>query len=73
MVLHEWPQLPRKYQVGEAYARHHDMHNVTDNEFTPGPRIYTFFLYLSDVEEGGETLLACSIGSSAPRGVSTPA
>eukprot|EP00439_Symbiodinium_sp_Y106_P011919 s2494_g1.t2 len=45
----------QKYQVGEAYARHHDMHNVTDNEFTPGPRIYTFFLYLSDVEEGGET------------------
>ena len=57
--LHEWPQLPRKYQVGEEYARHHDMHNVTDNEFTPGPRIYTFFLYLSDVDEGGETLLDC--------------
>ena len=26
-----------------------------DNDRACGPRIYTFFLYLSDVEEGGET------------------
>ncbi|CAE7299516.1 P4HA2 [Symbiodinium natans] len=44
-----------KYNVGEEYARHHDMHNLTDNHFASGPRIYTFFLYMSDVEEGGET------------------
>ena len=27
----------------------------TDNRLACGPRVYTFFLYLSDVEEGGET------------------
>ena len=38
----------------QFYKRHHD----TIPELTtmqPGPRVYTFFLYLSDVEEGGGT------------------
>ena len=38
----------------QFYRRHHD----TIPELTtmqPGPRVYTFFLYLSDVEEGGGT------------------
>merc|ERR1712228_873279 len=40
-----------KYEEGQFYTSHYD--------FSPyradGPRILTFFLYLNDVEEGGET------------------
>jgi len=42
-----------EYEEGEFYKRHHDS-NMKD-QTPPGPRIMTFFLYLSDVEEGGET------------------
>ena len=47
----------RNYAIGEKYVEHHDMNNISDNDHACGPRIYTFFLYLSDVEEGGETRL----------------
>lgn len=47
---HEYPQL-LKYEEGQFYQRHHD--------FVPyrqgGPRVLTFFLYLNDVEDGGQT------------------
>ncbi|CAJ1409132.1 unnamed protein product [Effrenium voratum] len=48
-------QFLRNYAIGEKYVEHHDMNNISDNDHACGPRIYTFFLYLSDVEEGGET------------------
>jgi len=41
-----------KYEKGEFYKLHHDYidkHKV----YNIGPRVFTFFLYLSDVEEGG--------------------
>jgi len=43
-----------RYMPGQQYRPHHDM-SRSDNMLASGPRIYTFFLYLSDVEEGGET------------------
>jgi prolyl 4-hydroxylase len=42
------------YDVGQHYRTHHDM-SERQVSLACGPRILTFFLYLSDVEEGGET------------------
>ena len=41
------------YGPNQFYRPHHDS-SMRDTS-PPGPRILTFFLYLSDVEEGGET------------------
>ena len=43
-----------RYELGQKYEVHHDS-SEDDNELSCGPRILTFFLYMSDVEEGGET------------------
>ena len=40
--------------MGQHYRAHHD-YGAEDIKKACGPRILTFFLYLSDVEEGGET------------------
>ena len=40
-----------RYEVGQKYITHHD-YGAEDNSKPCGPRILTFFLYLSDVEEG---------------------
>lgn len=43
-----------QYDIGQKYNPHHD---ASERQYILpcGPRILTFFLYLSDVEEGGET------------------
>lgn len=43
-----------QYDVGQHYRVHHDS-SERQKLLACGPRILTFFLYLSDVEEGGET------------------
>jgi len=43
-----------RYSIGQYYRTHHDM-SERQTLKVAGPRILTFFLYFSDVEEGGET------------------
>ena len=43
-----------RYDLGQKYEVHHD-YGTGDRYSAAGPRILTFFLYLSDVDEGGET------------------
>ena len=43
-----------KYEVGQFYRSHHD-YILHQRDRQCGPRILTFFLYLSDVEQGGGT------------------
>jgi hypothetical protein len=43
-----------RYEIGQLYKTHHDA-SVQQTRLACGTRILTFFLYLSDVEEGGET------------------
>lgn len=53
-----------KYELGQRYTVHHD-YGQKDRELISGPRILTFFLYLSDVEEGGETAFP-NLGIAVP-------
>ena len=43
-----------RYEQSQQYNAHHDT-GMGQFRLACGPRILTFFLYLSDVEEGGET------------------
>jgi prolyl 4-hydroxylase len=52
--MHYEPLQLLQYQVGEKYVPHHD-YSFDELGLLCGPRILTVFLYLSDVEEGGET------------------
>jgi len=43
-----------RYMPGQFYGQHHDY--IPGHVHLPiGPRVYTFYIYLSEVEEGGET------------------
>lgn len=42
------------YSVGQHYTLHHDYIDGQEN-LPCGPRALTFFIYLSDVDGGGET------------------
>mmetsp|Transcript_31478 Transcript_31478/g.82234 ORF Transcript_31478/g.82234 Transcript_31478/m.82234 type:complete len:297 (-) Transcript_31478:224-1114(-) len=42
-----------KYETGQFYKVHHDQNSPTTSAW--GPRMYTFFMYLNDAPEGGET------------------
>lgn len=56
--------------VGHAQCQYYSMHHDTIHELTgmqPGPRVYTFLMYLSDVEEGGGTVFSRLNFTVAPR------
>ncbi|KAL5063628.1 hypothetical protein RYX36_025365 [Vicia faba] len=44
------------YEVGQEYVPHHDYFTDEYNLWNGGNRIATMLMYLSDVEEGGETV-----------------
>ncbi|KAG8460122.1 hypothetical protein KFE25_014267 [Diacronema lutheri] len=50
---HEYPQLLR-YTQSQYYKEHSD-YIPAHRDMPCGPRVYTFFVYMSDVEEGGNT------------------
>jgi len=57
------------YQLNQFYKTHHDA-NPTDHEASAGHRVYTLFLYFSDVEEGGETDFPDLVLPSGKKGLS---
>lgn len=52
--IHFEPIQLLKYTAGQFYVPHHD-YSFEELKLACGPRILTFFLYLSDVEAGGAT------------------
>ncbi|KAF9621728.1 hypothetical protein IFM89_027582 [Coptis chinensis] len=56
------------YEVGQKYEPHFDYFNDEFNTRNGGQRIATILMYLSDVEEGGETVFPAAKGnfSSVP-------
>ncbi|KAH0971045.1 hypothetical protein GBA52_023201 [Prunus armeniaca] len=60
------------YEVGQKYEPHYDYFQDEFNTGNGGQRIATVLMYLSDVEEGGETVFPAAKGniSSVPCGMS---
>ncbi|KAL1499143.1 hypothetical protein AB1Y20_013654, partial [Prymnesium parvum] len=54
-----------QYKQGQFYHDHHDQNAPRHSAW--GPRLYTFYMYLSDVEKGGETRFTRLNISVAPR------
>ena len=42
-----------RYEKGQFYRTHHDQNSPQTSAW--GPRLYTFFMYLNDVDDGGQT------------------
>lgn len=53
-----------RYQIGQRYASHYDAFNPVEYGPQKSQRIATFLIYLSDVEEGGETMFPYENGSN---------
>ena len=55
-----------QYGVGQYYQGHHD-YIPAHAQLPCGPRVYTLFMYLSDVDEGGETAFELLKVSATPK------
>ncbi|KAK6136921.1 hypothetical protein DH2020_029327 [Rehmannia glutinosa] len=53
-----------RYEVGQRYVSHYDSFNPAEYGPQKSQRIASFLLYLSDVEEGGETMFPFENGSN---------
>ncbi|CAL9157626.1 unnamed protein product [Musa hybrid cultivar] len=53
-----------RYEIGQRYASHYDAFNPTEYGPQKSQRVASFLLYLSDVEEGGETMFPYENGSN---------
>jgi len=62
---HAEPMQILRYEPGQFYRRHHDQNAPATTAW--GPRLYTFFMYLSEPEAGGETSFPVLNLSVAPK------
>ncbi|XP_060175994.1 probable prolyl 4-hydroxylase 9 [Lycium barbarum] len=53
-----------RYELGQRYVSHYDAFNPAEYGPQKSQRIASFLLYLSDVEEGGETMFPLENGSN---------
>lgn len=53
-----------RYEIGQKYASHYDAFNPAEYGPQKSQRVASFLLYLSDVEEGGETMFPYENGSN---------
>ncbi|KAL7002887.1 procollagen-proline 4-dioxygenase [Sarracenia purpurea var. burkii] len=53
-----------RYEIGQRYVSHYDTFNPAEYGHQNSQRLASFLLYLSDVEEGGETMFPYENGSN---------
>ncbi|XP_047341888.1 probable prolyl 4-hydroxylase 9 [Impatiens glandulifera] len=53
-----------RYEIGQRYVSHYDAFNPSEYGPQKSQRLASFLLYLSDVEEGGETMFPFENGSN---------
>lgn len=53
-----------RYEIGQKYACHYDAFNPSEYGPQKSQRVASFLLYLSDVEEGGETMFPYENGEN---------
>ncbi|XP_022866426.1 probable prolyl 4-hydroxylase 9 [Olea europaea var. sylvestris] len=53
-----------RYEIGQRYVAHYDAFNPAEYGPQSSQRIASFLLYLSDVEEGGETMFPYENGAN---------